>query len=120
MSLAVRANYDTLRSLAFGGISGTYAALGTAFTRPVRVFKIVNNTDGDMFISTDGATDMDFIPANSFCLYDLSSNREISAGLFEFPTGTQFYVKQSTAPTKNAVYLVVLKALPINPAPNNL
>ena len=120
MSLAVRATYDGLRSLAHGSISGTYAALGTTLVYPARILKIVNNTDGDMLVSTDGVNDMDFLAANSFVLYDLSTNRQVAGQQYTFPAGTQFYVKQSTAPTKNSIYLVVVYATPLNPFPNTL
>ena len=120
MSLAVRATYDTIRSLAHGSISGSYAALGAKLAFPARILKLVNNTDGDLLVSTDGSNDMDFLAANSFVLYDLATNRQVAGQQYTFPANTQFYIKQSSAPTKNSVYLVVVYALPQNPAPNNL
>lgn len=120
MGLATRATYDTLRSLAHGSISGSYAALGTQLLFPARIIKITNNTDGDMLVSTDGSTDMDFLPANSFVLYDISTNRQIAGQQLNFPSGTQFFIKQSSAPTKNSVYLTVIYALPQSPVPNTL
>jgi len=44
---------DTLRTLANGSISGTYAAVGTPFTSPVRLICFTNNTDGDMLFTDD-------------------------------------------------------------------
>ena len=68
------ARFDAIRSLPFSGISAAYAAVGTPLTRNWRIFKISNNTDGDLFISADGVIDNFFIPAGSFTLYDLSTN----------------------------------------------
>lgn len=99
------ATIDNLRSLAFGSISGTYAAVGTAFTSAVRLLCITNNTNGDMFFSTDGVNNMLFIPLGSFKLFDVASNSSNNNTYFVLRTGTQFYVKQSTAPTSGSVYI---------------
>ncbi len=99
--------FDALRSLAFGGISGSYATVGTPLTRNWRMFRITNNTDGDMFISADGTTDNLFVPKNGFVLYDMSTNAPSvsQSDTFVMGIGTQFYVKQSTAPTSGAIYI---------------
>lgn len=101
------ARADALRTLAFGSISGTYAALGSAIAKNWRTFKITNNTNGDLLISFDGTTNNLFLPANSFTLYDLSSNGPNSQQIGEMviSIGTQLYVKQSTAPTSGAVWV---------------
>jgi len=101
------AHFDTLRSLAFGGISGSYAPLGSALTTNTRIFKLTNNTDGDLIASLDGTNDHIFLPAGSFTLYDLSTNSPPIAVTdnLVLAIGTQFSVKQSTAPTSGAIYL---------------
>lgn len=108
---SIVAHFDTLRSIAHGSISGSYAAIGSALTYPARIVKITNNTDGDMLISTDGINDMDFIPAHGFALYDLCTNQSLNGGSLQFPVGTVVSVKQSTAPTVGSVYLTVIYAL---------
>jgi hypothetical protein len=100
--------FDTLRSLAFGSISGTYAALGAAFTQEVRIICFTNKTQGDMILSTDNtnADGQIFVPAGAFKLYDLTAN--LVPGKddnFVIAKGTQFYVKQVTAPVAGAVYI---------------
>lgn len=99
---------DAVRTLAFGGISGAYAAVGTPFTEPVRIICFTNTTDGDMFFSDDAVNNKLFIPAGGFKLFDLATNRFNSSQYWILPIGTQFYVKQSTAPTKGAVYIECL------------
>lgn len=106
------AHFDTLRSLAFGGISGTYAALGSALTTNTRIFKLTNGTDGDLFVTLNGTNDHIFLPAGSFSLYDLSTNSppiNVTDNLV-LAIGTQFSVKQSTAPTSGSVYLEAISA----------
>ena len=105
MSLSIRAYPETIRSLAFGAFVGGYNALGTPFDHPIRLLKVVNRTDVDLDVSFDGVTDHDIITANSFYLYDVSSNRDATAEEWYFAKGTQIYVQG--APTTGSVYLVV-------------
>lgn len=100
--------FDEVRSLAFGGISGSYAEVGTPFTHVIRIIKFVNNTDGDIILSLDGVTDHDVLPAGSLCVYDLTTNRADNNLSWAFPKGTQVYIKQSSAPTSGSFYVVVL------------
>jgi len=102
-----RARFDALRSLGFASISGTYATLGTALGHASRVFRIINATNGDIFISVDGTTNNFFLPSNSFVLYDIASDDD-PTDQFRVSLGTQFYVKQSTAPSSGSVYLEVI------------
>jgi len=108
MSVSTVIKLDLLRSEAFGGISGAYVAVGIPFVFPVRLICFTNNTDGDMFFSNDGVNDNLFIPSNSFKLFDVTTNRNGNSPSLCFQTYTQFYVRQSTAPTKGAVYIECL------------
>lgn len=106
-----KAQLEPLRSLAFGSISGTYATVGTPFANPCRLICFQNNTEGDMLFSRDGSTDELFIAAGSFKLFDISTNhRPANQDDFVFETGTQWYVKQDTAPTSGSVYIEVMYA----------
>jgi hypothetical protein len=99
---------DTIRTLAFGGISGTYATVGTVFSFPVKLICFTNNTNGDVFFSDDGTNNKLFVAAGSFKLFDFTSNRNALQPVWAIPKGTQYYVKQSTAPTSGAVYIECL------------
>lgn len=103
---------DSLRTLAFGGISGTYATVGAALAHTWRMFRVTNNTNGDLFISFDGTTDNLFVPASSFVLYDLSTNAPpiSETDNLVLGIGTQFYAKQSTAPSSGSVWIEGLYA----------
>lgn len=105
------AQLEPLRSLAFGSISGSYAAVGTPFDFPCRLICFTNNTDGDMLFSRDGATDELFVAAGSFKLFDISTNhRAVNQDDLVFKKETQWYVKQSTAPSEGSVYIETLYA----------
>jgi hypothetical protein len=117
MSFTTRASIDTLRSIPFANIAATYAggtnggAVGVPFAYPVRLLAISNNTNGDMFLTYDPSRDMLFVAANSFKLFDVTSNRESAANVFVLPIGTQFYVRYSTAPTMPATGAVYIEAV---------
>lgn len=100
--------FEGLRTLAHGSISGSYAALGGPLLNPARLICITNNTDGEMTLSVDGVNAVLFIPAGSFKLFDLNTNRLHIDQYFALPIGTQFYVAQVTAPMSGNVYLEVL------------
>jgi hypothetical protein len=103
-----RVYFDTLRSLAFGGISGTYAAVGTATTVQPRIICITNDTDAGMIFSDDNtnATGKLYLPRGTFKLFDLTANLVPGKddGFF-IKEGTIIYVKQASAPGAGAVYV---------------
>ncbi len=106
MAYNVQVAIDTLRSVAFGSITASYAVLGTAFTHPIRIFCLTNTTDKDMLISTDGSNDKLIVAADSYKLYDLNANCDQgSQEEYKFVKNTQFYVKYVAAPSRGAVYL---------------
>ena len=106
-----RAALEPLRSLAFGSISGTYAAVGSGFDHPIRLICITNNTQGDMIFSLNAIDDHLFVAAGSFKLFDITTNhRPANVDDFVFPVGMVIYVKQSTAPVSGSVYVEVMYA----------
>lgn len=97
--------FNALRSIANGSISTmAYTAVGTAIALEISMFRITNTTDSDQYISTDGSTDMLYVPASSFVLYDISSNRSINQS-FYVAGNTQFYVKAAGSMTKGGVFI---------------
>lgn len=100
--------YETIKSIDSATFSGSYQAVGTATTHEARIFKIVNNSTMPVTISTDGTNDMDFLPASSFVLYDLGTNRGNPAPALSLPKNTQFYAKGSAG--TGLVYVVVIYA----------
>jgi len=117
MAFSLPVRIDVLRVVANGAVSGSYAAFGSAFTHRTRIVKVTNNTNGDLFIgvnslttapASDGTADNDFVPAGGFVLYDFTSNSESTGSPFCFQIGTQFWVRQSTAPTTGSVYLTAV------------
>ncbi len=115
MSFTTKADFDPLRSAAFGAITGAYTALGTPQAYPARIIKFTNTTDQDMLISNDGSTDKDVVTAGGFVLYDITTNhRPVNQDDFCFPVGTQWSIKYVAAPSKGAVYLSIIHAQPTN------
>jgi len=99
---------DNLRTLAFGSISGNYAAVGTPISSPARLICFTNDTDADMFFSDDGVNNKLFVAKGSYKLFDITTNRDAYDSYMALRAGTQFYVKQSSAPGSGAVYIEVI------------
>jgi hypothetical protein len=101
------ARVDALRSLAYTSITNSYTAIGTPTAVNFRIFRIVNDTDGKLYISFDGTTNNFIMPAGSFVLYDLSTNGPLisQTDSLVIQIGTTFYAKYLTAPTTGSVYV---------------
>lgn len=105
-ALSVRLEFEPLRTIAFGDISGIYAGIGTAFSNPCRSLYIVNDTDVLLTFSDDGVNDHFVIPATSYILLDVGSNKTTLGGSLNIAQGTRIYVKGT--PTMGNVYLTTM------------
>lgn len=83
---------EAIRELAAGAITGTYQVLGGIFTRDAFRVTLVNNTNGDVYFSTDGTTNMMKMATTSGRILDDKTNDMYRK------KGTQFYVKYDVAP----------------------
>jgi hypothetical protein len=118
MPFSKSAMFDPIRTLGFAAISATYAKLGVALLHPVRAFRIVNQTDGDMFVTitngsiplSDGTADELIVPAGTFVLWDVSSDSShfTNDPAFTISKGDQFWVRQSTVATVRNIFLECL------------
>lgn len=93
MAYTQRITWEPLRSINSTGFTGSYQPVGSPLAYPAIIVKVVNNSTSLVTISTDGTTDMDVAPANSFFLYDEDTSGNPSPE--SIPEGTQFYVKGS-------------------------
>lgn len=98
-NISARARFIELRGEASPIALTPWVAVGSPIEEPLRILKISNNTDQNIIISTDAATEMEFVAANGFSLWDLGANQDWQASTLQFARGTQFYVKAATAPT---------------------
>lgn len=104
--MVARAFFDEIRELGFAAISAAYAAVGSPTDFPVRAVCFTNDTAGDMYFTDDNTKNKIFVKAQSFKLWDIQSNMNAQFDdKFVLPIGTQFYVKQKTAPVSGDVYV---------------
>lgn len=107
---AIHVTLETLQSLPFSSISGTYAQLGTVNSAVVAI-KFTNTTDANLIISTDAtnATGNDIMPVGtSYTVYDIGANVPQSKQAFFSPR--VFFVKSESAdPTEGKMYMTILK-----------
>lgn len=97
--------YEPLRSINSTGLTGAYQKIGTPLVNSASIVKLVNNSTSLVTVSTDGVTDMDVCPSNSFFLYDITTDSGAGSALY-FPQGTQFWVNGGAG--TGIIYLVVL------------
>ena len=83
---------EAIRELAAGSITTSYQVLGGVFLRDAFRLVLTNNTNGDIYLSTDGVTNMKKLPASSGRITDDKTN-----DMFR-KTGTQWYIKYASAP----------------------
>lgn len=101
---------QAIRSIDSATFTGSYQALGTQLTYPVRIMKIINNSDEDVTISMDGGTtDHDFVPANTYCVYDFGTQKGASSDAMDLPGGIGLMIKGSAG--TGLVYLITYSAL---------
>lgn len=107
-----KVSYEVIRTLAAGGIDAIhFYPVGLKFDHPVRVLKITNFTDVNLYISFNGVDTHDVIGANGFCLWDYGSNKADQSGLLEQDLGERVYIKAIGAlPTLGAVYVTAIYA----------
>ena len=105
MSNIVR--FDAVRSVPFGSITNTYAQLGIPLEHPMRLLHFINGTDGDVMMSFDGTTNNFPVLADSFALYDLTSNQDTTES-FRYEKGTKLYIKYISVPTTGTFYIVAV------------
>jgi hypothetical protein len=91
-SLAVNMLIEPIRFVSFGFITGTYTPIGVPLANPTCLILFQNTTNETLLFSDDGVTDKFALPASSFLLLDISSNKAVAKGLF-FNKGRQFYVR---------------------------
>ncbi len=103
MVVGVSFRAEALRSIAFGSISGTYAAIGTPFENPITTIYIVNDTDDLLTFTYNTAEDKWVIPKTTSLIIDIGSNKSTHANIQSLPAGSTIYVKGS--PSAGTVYL---------------
>lgn len=101
-NLAARLGFEAERTLAFGSISGTYAKVGTAFSNPIRILVLQNQTNVAVTFSLDGTNDTITLLSNVSFTLDLTTNRTFQSSLM-VASGTQVWVKGSPASGNVAV-----------------
>jgi hypothetical protein len=109
MAFGTRVQFNPIGTVVFGSITGSYTAFGAPMPGHARIIRIANDTNEDVLISADGTIDNLRVAANSFILFDFSTNRIQDDGLF-VAKGDQFYVKYVLAPSSGAVWIEVITA----------
>lgn len=104
--MSIKVLFEPIREKGFAAITPAFTTIGTPTTHPVRIVKIQNNTDGDMYLTLDSTEDQIFVANGSFSLYDFTTNKLSKIDIqFGLPVGSQFYIRSKTVPTLGDVYI---------------
>jgi len=104
---------EPMKTLASGSISGTYAGIGTAFDKPIRILILQNFTDEGVIFSFDGIDDHIPLPTSAYMIIDITGNKTGAGGGFFIAEGTRIYVKQlAGVPGSGSVYISALYGAP--------
>jgi len=104
------AKFDTLRSVAFGSLTTSYAQLGAVLPNNAVAIAFKNNTNGLVLVSFDGINDNLVYPSGSYGVYDIRTNAPSTVD-YLLSMNTAILVKYSgSAPTSGSFYCEVLLA----------
>lgn len=107
MSYTRAATFDVLKSLAFGSIGASYAAIGSEIFYKARVLIIINQTDADLYFSDDGTNDKLVVLSRSIGTIDIATN-DASEDPWFYPAKKTWYVKRLGTPTTGNVFLATI------------
>jgi len=97
---------DTLRKVAAGSVTTSYAALGASLGNVWIQIVLKNTTDQTLWVSENGTDDHYELPAGTQEFYDFEANTtgDTQSGK---AIGTQFYVKAASGalPTSGSIIL---------------
>jgi|SRR5271170_728132 len=107
MAYSIALRTDPVRTLAFGGISSSYAPIGSELDNGGRQMLVQNLTDATLMFSFDGVIDHFPLLPQSYFVMDVASNRVNNDGWF-ITRGTVMNVKSFIGtPTTGSVYISV-------------
>src|SRR3970282_2994556 len=105
----LRADFEALRSAAFGAVGATYTAMGNPTANPAVALKVRSTLNQDALLSFDGTTDQIPVAASDNFIIDFGSNKEGTGKLY-LEKGTTIYQKQGAAgaPGSGNLYVAVM------------
>jgi hypothetical protein len=83
---------EAIREIAASSITGSYQVLGPVMLRDAFRIWVTNDTNGDIYLSTDGVTDMKKLPSTSGRAFDDKTN-----DMYRMH-GTQWYIRFDSVP----------------------
>jgi len=106
--MGIVAKFETIRSVVGTSLNVAYQAASVPLVFPASIFRLINTTNADIFLSTNGVNDHIFLAEASFVLYDVSTNRSIPEENLKIPALTQFYARTTGTITAGTLYIEVI------------
>ncbi len=102
---SLRVSAIEVQAVAYTDITSSFVAMGDGMDKPIRILKVNNTTDSDIYISFDGVTAHDVVVASTAMVIDITANKSTDPGIF-IAEGTIVYIEYvDTVPTYGTVYL---------------
>lgn len=101
--------YFELKEFNSASLTGSFQNFGSALSRPCYECEITNDSDVDVYISTDGSTNELRIAAAT--TLDMSGSTRYNTqteGVILFKQGTQLQIRQVTAAGTGAIFANIL------------
>lgn len=110
MEVSLKANYDPVRSIAYGDIGVTHSPVGAKLSEYILMLEICNLTDSNLFISFSGKVDHIVVPAKTHMIKDYATNKANGDSL-GLAAGNFLQVRYiDVAPTEGTLYISALFA----------
>lgn len=91
---------EAIREVAFGSVTANFVQMGPVFQGPLRIIRMVNDSDADVYFTVDNTMNQFRIKAGSFLLLDCKTNDGFFNG------GQAIYAKAvSSLPTSGLIYV---------------
>lgn len=105
----LRANFETERAIAFGSLTDSFQAVGSALANPIRELRLYNQTDDVAQFSIDGTNVHVSLAAGEACNINAMALKQSEEGCY-FRAGLIIYARYITgaAPTTGSVRIDVI------------
>lgn len=99
----IKQKFEALRSLAFGGVGASYAAVGAALANPSNLLVLNNSLDVGVLVSFDGSTDHTFLAVNETLQISFGGAKE-GTGKSSLPKRTVISIKQAVGAASSGTF----------------
>lgn len=106
--MATKSSVNPIEMMSFNatGLTTSYKSINSdGFYYPCGLIRIINDSNKNILVSYDGATDHDYVQDGAVLQLPFQSNLALNSGIAQMKKGTVVYIKSDAAGT-GLIYLV--------------